>query len=120
MDTTIYSSCKSVQLKFHDCGCKFAPHFLISIFYQYTEYATAEIVTKYYKVEKKTLQKLVERNRDELKTDGLSNKSYKEIKVLVNADNMSTLKIPPKGTLLFPKRAILRMGMLFQIHKLRS
>lgn len=79
-----------------------------------TEYATTEMVANYYKVEKKALQKLVERNRDELNTDGLSNKSYKEIKVLVNADNMSTLKIPPKGTLLFPKRAILRVGMLLR------
>lgn len=79
-----------------------------------TEYATTEMVANYYKVEKKALQKLVERNRDELNTDGLSNKSYKEIKVLVNADNMSTLKIPPKGTLIFPKRAILRVGMLLR------
>lgn len=79
-----------------------------------TEYATTEMLANYYKVEKKALQKLVERNRDELNTDGLSNKSYKEIKVLVNADNMSTLKIPPKGTLIFPKRAILRVGMLLR------
>lgn len=78
------------------------------------EYATTNQVAKYYVVEKKTIQKLAERNRDELLEDGLTLKNYKEIMQLVNTDNASALKIPPNGTLIFPKRAILRVGMLLQ------
>lgn len=79
-----------------------------------TEFATTEQVASYYGVEKKTIQKLVERNREEIVSDGLEVKSYKEITELLNTDNMSALKIPPKGSTIFPPRAILRVGMLLR------
>lgn len=79
-----------------------------------TEYATTEQVADYYQVGKDVIRQIKVRNSDELESDGVCNKSNKEIKTIVNCDNMSLLKIPPRGTLLFPKRAILRVGMLLR------
>ena len=79
-----------------------------------TEFATTEQVATYFNTTKDNIKQTKKRNNDELISDGVKNSSYKEIKQLINSDNVSPLKIPPKGTLLFPKRAILRMAMLLR------
>ena len=86
-----------------------------------TEYATTEQVAEYYNVGKDVIRQIKVRHNDELESDGVASYSNKAIKIIinsdskkVNSDNMSRLKIPPKGTLLFPKRAILRVGMLLR------
>lgn len=79
-----------------------------------TEFATTEQVAIYFNTTKDNIKQTKKRNNDELISDGVKNSSYKEIKQLINSDNVSPLKIPPKGTLLFPKRAILRMAMLLR------
>lgn len=79
-----------------------------------TEFATTEMVANYYKVNKDVIRQLKIRNEDELSIDGVKHYKNKEIKELINSDIVSQLKIPPTGTLIFPKRAILRVGMLLR------
>lgn len=79
-----------------------------------TEFATTEQVATYFNTTKDNIKQTKKRNNDELISDGVKNSSYKEIKQLINSDNTLSLLIPPKGTLLFPKRAILRMAMLLR------
>lgn len=79
-----------------------------------TEFGTTEQVAKYYRVTNEVIRQLKVRNEEELSSDGVKHNKHREIKILVNSDNMSQLKIPPTGTLLFPKRAILRVGMLLR------
>lgn len=79
-----------------------------------TEFATTEQVATYFNTSKDNIKKTKSRNNDELISDGVINSTYKEIKQLVNRDNVSPLKIPPRGTLLFTKRSILRMAMLLR------
>ena len=90
-----------------------------------TEYATTALVADYYEVNIKAIQQIVIRNRDELLEDGL--KVLKGNEILTNSviDNMSTtkgsgycmvgnVKIAYGNNTLFPRRAILRVGMLLR------
>lgn len=90
-----------------------------------TEYATTALVAEYYEVNIKAIQQIVIRNRDELLEDGL--KVFKGKEILTNSviDNMSTtkgsgycmvgnVKIAYGNNTLFPRRAILRVGMLLR------
>lgn len=79
-----------------------------------TEYATTEMVAEYYNVTKEVIRQVKVRNDEELSLDGVRHYKNKEIKELINSGNMSQLKIPPTGTLLFSKRAVLRVGMLLR------
>ena len=79
-----------------------------------TEYATTEQVANYYMVGNDVIRQIKNRNNDELESDGVKHYSNKELKEIVNRDKLSQLKFPPNGTLLFPKRAILRVGMLLR------
>ena len=92
-----------------------------------TEFATTEQVATYYGVPKETIETVVMRNKEELESDGyktygksdivdflkgslihLKNFQGKSIGLLNNSDEII---IPNRGLRLFPKRAILRMGM---------
>lgn len=92
-----------------------------------TDFMTTKMVAEYYNVDKSVIEKTVERNRQELNTDGLSLKNRENLL----ADNMSVKTKrggfdilddngnviesgSNKGILLFPKRAILRVGMLLR------
>lgn len=79
-----------------------------------TEFATTEQVSDYFKTTKDNIKQTKIRNEEEFGLDGVKHYKHKEIKEIVNSDNVSPLKIPPAGTLLFPKRAILRMAMLLR------
>lgn len=79
-----------------------------------TECATTEQVAEYFKTTKDNIKQTKIRNEEELILDGVRHYKHKEIKEIVNSDNVSPLKIPPAGTLLFPKRAILRVAMLLR------
>lgn len=83
-----------------------------------TEYATTEQVAIFYKVDNSVIRQIKVRNNDELETDGVKHYSNRQLKEIVNSDNKSQLKFPPNGTLLFPKRAILRVGMLLRDSKI--
>lgn len=96
-----------------------------------TEFATTEMVAKYYEVTRKVIEKVIERNLDELKSNGYLVQSKenlltykmsiktkrggfdildKEGNVIASGNN--------KGIALFSKRAILNVGMLLRDSKI--
>lgn len=79
-----------------------------------TELATTEMVARYYKVKTDAVRQLKARNSEEIESDGARMYKYSEIKQILNSDIMSQLKIPRTGTVLYPKRAVLRIGMLLR------
>lgn len=95
-----------------------------------TEYATTEQMARFYKVDVGTIEVLVNRNRDELESDGMTifkkseiERSLQDVSNVKMAkyqgymeivDNDATIKIANRGARLFPKRAILRVGMLLR------
>lgn len=74
-----------------------------------TEYATTEMVAKYYNVPMDTIGSVVKNNRDELESNGLTTVNGEQLKSI---KDLSGLKTRAKSLLLFPKRAILNVGML--------
>ena len=79
-----------------------------------TELMTTKMVAEWYEVEFKTIEKLIQRNIDELTENGMLFMKYSEIKDKVNSDTMSELKISRRGTYIFSKRALLNVGMLLR------
>lgn len=103
----------------------------------HTEYATAKQVAEFYKVPLITIKKVVERNKDEFDSDGCGLYSTENILEIlkkhnsnltgqnVSLENMTGKKkitfddstfiiVPNRGVIVFPKRAILRVGMLLR------
>ncbi|ONG80149.1 hypothetical protein BKK41_16070 [Bacillus cereus] len=83
-----------------------------------TEYATTKQLSKFYEVDKATLRKVLFDHREELESDGVQFKKFKEFKTLLNVTpNLSELTeygVNRAGTNIFPRRAILRVGMLLR------
>ena len=95
-----------------------------------TEYATTEQVAIYYGVAKETLNSLVNENKSELESDGfnlfkknnvieLLNVDFQHLesvvgKSIITLENKEKIEVPNRGLRLFPKRAILRVGMLLR------
>lgn len=91
------------------------------------EFATMKQVAEFYEVEVKAIEKVCLRNKDELISDGVELKSYKDFlirqdfgletvkgKVLLTLENGNVLSVPNRGLKVFPRRAILRIGMLLR------
>lgn len=83
----------------------------------------------YYEVGEKAIETIYSRHRDELESDGVSLKSYKEFlniqnegleisyvvgKTIFTFANGNELTVPNRGLKVFPRRAILRVGMLLR------
>lgn len=92
-----------------------------------TEWATQKQVAEYYEVGEKAIETICTRHKDELKSDGVSLKSYKEFlniqnegletvvgKTIFLFTNGESLTVPNRGLKVFPRRAILRVGMLLR------
>ena len=92
-----------------------------------TEWATQKQVAEYYEVGEKAIETICTRHKDELETDGVSLKSYKEFlniqnegletvvgKTIFLLANGESLTVPNRGLKVFPRRAILRIGMLLR------
>ncbi|MCC0645452.1 hypothetical protein KGF41_14390 [Clostridioides sp. ZZV14-6150] len=82
-----------------------------------TDFSTVELVSDYYEVDRDTIKKLIQRNRIELELDGLKLYKYNDIaEVLANSEKGLDIKfkIPSRGLILIPKRAILKIGMLLR------
>ena len=81
------------------------------------EMATTKQVADFYEVNQNTLRQLIKEHRDELEQDGLHYKKYAEIKALGNLtpklNELNALGISVRGNV-FPRRAILRVGMLLR------
>lgn len=90
-----------------------------------TELATIKQVADYYEVETRTIERIFALNRDEIESDGCILKSYKDFKTEIDVGlemskgkatfifkNGEILDVPMRGLRVFPRRAILRIGML--------
>ena len=91
------------------------------------ESATSQMVADFYEVDKTVIEKLTLRNRSELDSDGLKLTTKREIlnghhvrvenfsyHIEVALQDGSVAKISNRGVLLYPRRAILRVGMLLR------
>lgn len=92
-----------------------------------TDLSTTKLVSEFYEVDEKAIEKVCLRHADELETDGMCTKKYKELSNLQYV-GLKTAKgkvtfvykdgveydFPTRGTRIFPKRAILRVGMLLR------
>lgn len=94
-----------------------------------TEFATTEQVATYYGVTTRHIEDIISNNKEELTSDGygirkaddfitelnFGNKVTKQRgKFLVEFDENNVVTFAPRGISLFPKRAILRVGMLLR------
>ena len=85
-----------------------------------TEFVTVELAAQYYEVGKEVVKKVIQRHREELETDGLNVYKQKDIKKIIETvENTKKgqnvpFKISPRGMILIPKRALLRIGMLLR------
>lgn len=90
-----------------------------------TEYATIEQVANYYNVGIEAIQSIVKRQRDELNSDGFKTLTGSETKSFLVKSNMNVTnfrgyfeadgqRFAYRSNGLFPKRAILRVGMLLR------
>lgn len=76
-------------------------------------FATTQQVADYYEVGLNTLQQTIKRHREEFKDNGMKLYAKKEILDFLNVHNVQLeINIPNRGMNLFPKRAILNIGML--------
>lgn len=99
-----------------------------------TDYMTVTQVAEYYEVDVDVIKKQFQRNEDEFVCDGSVVENplfFKEIfketscpiktgrgKMTIQIDENIQLVIPSRGIRVFPKRAILRMGMLLRDSKI--
>ncbi|MED2031197.1 phage antirepressor KilAC domain-containing protein [Bacillus thuringiensis] len=81
-----------------------------------TEFATTKQVAAFYDVPHETVRKIIERQGDELRGDGMYLATYREIKEVINGQYVTLLEngVSKRGTYVFPKRAILRVGLLLR------
>ena len=91
------------------------------------EIATQKQVASFYEVDEKAIEKVCVRHLDELESDGMCTKKYTDLsnlhcvglktskgKVTFTFENGNTYDYPTRGTKVFPRRAILRVGMLLR------
>ena len=92
-----------------------------------TDFATVKQVAKFYEVGEKAIQSLFYDHKDELLNDGVCIMPYKDFsnilkgelkkakgKVTFIYENGEVLEFPTRGVKVFPRRAILRIGMLLR------
>lgn len=95
-----------------------------------TEVATLNEIAEFYEVPTDTVKRVYQRHTAEINEDGIRVMSAKElteqkcsisrnisktqVKTIFNYDNGRTVSIPNRGIKVFPRRAILRIGMLLQ------
>lgn len=92
-----------------------------------TQWATLKQVARYYEVGDKAIDTIYLRHKEELESDGVVLKSYKDFlnlqyegletavgKSIITFSNSEKLIVPNRGLKVFPRRAILRIGMLLR------
>ena len=93
-----------------------------------TEFATTEQVAEYYEVSDRQIENLIRDNKDELNSDGFGIRKANDFITEMNFGNKvnkmrgkftvdfgsDVIAFAPRGVNLFPKRAILRVGMLLR------
>ena len=76
-----------------------------------TEFATTEQVAEYFKVDVSTIRQITVRNNEEIVSDGYKSLTGKQ---LGDIKSLCQIKSRAKQLAVFPKRAILRVGMLLR------
>lgn len=79
------------------------------------EFATTEMVAKYYAEDIETIKKIVERHNDEIISDGYKVLTANELR---DIKSLCQIKSRARSLAIFPKRAILRIGMLLRDSKI--
>ena len=95
-----------------------------------TEFATIKEISDFYEVSVEPIQKIYQRNKIEIDMDGIRLISASELighecpiskevsknqfKTIISYENGRIVEIPNRGIKVFPKRAILRIGMMLQ------
>jgi hypothetical protein len=92
-----------------------------------TDVASVKQVSDFYEVDESIIKMVYARHKDELNNDGVSLQSYKDFlksqavtletvkgKAILKYEDGSTLDVPMRGLRVFPRRAILRIGMLLR------
>lgn len=92
-----------------------------------TEFMTVKQVADYYEVGIKAIQSAYTDHKDELNSDGVSIKAHKEFLSILKGDlekrkgkttvlfsDGHSIDVPNRGLRVFPRRAILRIGMLLR------
>ena len=77
-----------------------------------SNFATVQQVADYYEVGIEAIQSLVKDNREELESNGM--RLYKRAEILTVLEGQLGITVPNRGMKLFPKRAILNVGMLLR------
>lgn len=101
-----------------------------------TEFATITEIADFYEVSVEPIQKIYQRNKSEIDMDGIQLISANELighdcpisktvsknqfKTIISYENGRVIEIPNRGIKVFPKRAILRIGMILQNSKVAS
>ncbi|HDR8030866.1 MULTISPECIES: phage antirepressor KilAC domain-containing protein [Bacillus cereus group] len=80
------------------------------------EMATTKQVADFYEVSHEVVKDIIRNHREELESDGFIKLSFPNIKEEVKIDNLSLLSsgVSYRGANVFPRRAILRVGMLLR------
>lgn len=90
-----------------------------------TELATTKQVAEFYGIPHRTINTVVQRNREELENNGMIHMKFPEIRETINSGsnvvNVNTLELTPKGlgisptgSLVFSKRTILNIGFMLE------
>jgi hypothetical protein len=92
-----------------------------------TELATVKQIADYYEIGEEYVQTLYKENKEEFDTDGVTVKTHKYFSTVLSGqlkttkgkatfifENGDAFDISTRGIKVFPKRAILRMGMMLQ------
>lgn len=92
-----------------------------------TEFMSVQQVANYYEVGKEAIEVIYTRHSSELISDGMTNNSYKDFlnlqhesletekgKAIIKFNDGQSLIVPMRGLKVFPRRAILRVGMLLR------
>ena len=75
-----------------------------------TAWAIIENIAAFYQVPKNTIEYVIKRHRDELLSDGYNTLQKKDLENW----HYASLEIPNRGISVFPRRAVLRIGMLLR------
>ncbi|HGA0508847.1 TPA: phage antirepressor KilAC domain-containing protein [Bacillus pacificus] len=80
------------------------------------EMATTKQAAEFYEVDQTVIREMIRHHREELESDGMTLQKFNDIKEKVTSDNMTLLSmgVSYRGANLFPRRAILRIGMLLR------